>query len=301
MLSTALSSLLVGIQQTTQLPSTAVPVQPLSQGQLPAGSHSPSHKESTSLDDSDQGEDCPEDIEFSEDEGLLPDTPAFSGFFRPSLFKSLLHKARVTTNLGTGDSHLSAAQSALGPHDSLFKLTKPDKDCIPCPQLFSEVIQNPWTQPGSLTAPSSQDKRLYCAAPELEDMLTLPVVDAPVANLSSTSVLSTDSLDGLKADDRRAELAFRKAHQATSWAIRTATATSFFNRASLIWLRQLQEQLPPEEMRLHQDINKIVAATEYSADASLNSVKFASRALVSTITSRRLFWLWGWKAAAKAR
>lgn len=161
------------------------------------------------------------------------------------------------------------------------------------------MIQIPWSQPGSLTIPSSQDRKLYCTAPNLEDLLALTSVDQPVAALSSALLISTDSLDGLKAEDRRAELAFHKSHQAVAWAIKTATATSFFYRASLIWLKQLQEQLPPEETRLHQDINKIIAATEYSADASLNSVKFASQALASTVTSKRLFWLHHWKADLK--
>lgn len=83
--------------------------------------------------------------------------------------------------------------------------------------------------------------------------------------------------------------------------IKAATSTSFFNTASLIWLHQLQERLPPEETRLHQDINKLVAATEYSADASLNAAKFASRALASSVTSQRLFWLHNWKADVKAK
>lgn len=52
---------------------------------------------------------------------------------------------------------------------------------------------------------------------------------------------------------------------------------------------------------MHQDINKIVATTEYSADASLTRAKFVSQSLASTITSRRLIWLRGWKADVKAK
>lgn len=129
----------------------------------------------------------------------------------------------------------------MGPHDALFKPAKPEKDFIPCPQLFSNVIQTPWNQPASLTTPSTQDKNLYCSDTALEDLLALPSVDQSVAALSSTSVISTDPLDGLKAEDKRVESAFRKSHQAVAWAIKTATAMSFFNRAALIWLKQLQE------------------------------------------------------------
>lgn len=161
-------------------------------------------------------------------------------------------------------------------------------------------LQALWGQPASLTAPSSVDKKIYCSVAELEDLLVLPSVDALVAALSSTSVLSTDVLDGLRNEDRKMELTFCKSHQAMAWAARTATATSF-SRATLIWLRQLQEHLPPDYTQLHQDINKIVAATKYAADASLNSVKFTSRALASSVTSRREFWLRHWKANQKVK
>lgn len=93
LLSNALSSIfVVGMQQATQ--SQAPPLPPQPHGPLSARAPSPSRGEATSSTDSEHGENCPEDIKFSEDEGLLPDALTFTGLFRPSLFKSLLHKAR---------------------------------------------------------------------------------------------------------------------------------------------------------------------------------------------------------------
>lgn len=40
------------------------------------------------------------DKEFLDDEDLAPDRLSFTGLFCPSVFKSLLHKAKVTTNMG---------------------------------------------------------------------------------------------------------------------------------------------------------------------------------------------------------
>lgn len=125
------------------------------------------------------------------------------------------------------------------------------------------------------------DNFFYCSAPDLDELLQLPSVDVPsvdmpVASLTSSVVISDDILEGLRMEDRKAEMSLRKTHQTTAWAIRAASSTSFFNRVSLIWLRQLQERLPPDEACLHQDINKLVAITEYSMDASLDVVKFAS-------------------------
>lgn len=98
------------------------------------------------------------------------------------------------------------------------------------------------------------------------------------------------------------EVSFRKTHQVAAWPIKAATSGSFFNRTSLIWLRQLQERLPPDDTRLYHNINKLVAATEYSADTSLDAAKFASHALASlAVTSRRLLWLRQWKADLKSK
>lgn len=303
MLSEALAKILAaGLQQgvntaqpsTSGLPSQTRPARLATEAVR-------AHTVCSSSEDSDRADEGPEDLEFSEDEGLPPEKPAFTGLFRPSVFKSLLHKAKITTQFGLITNPSEGAKATPAPHDALFRLSKPENEAIPCPPLFADVVQSAFTQPGSLTAPSGLDKRLYCAASELEDILALPSVDAPVASLASTSLVSTDVLDGLKSDERKTELGYRKAHQAAAWTIKAATATSFFNRASLIWLRQLQERLPTSDTRIHQDINKIVAATEYSADASLTAAKFAARTMASCITNRRLFWLRHWKADARAK
>lgn len=73
-------------------------------------------------------DEAPEDIEFLEDEGLPPETPAFSGLFRPALFKTLLHKARQTTSLGSSDVLPGPSSTASGPHNALFASSKQDKD-----------------------------------------------------------------------------------------------------------------------------------------------------------------------------
>lgn len=52
---------------------------------------------------------------------------------------------------------------------------------------------------------------------------------------------------------------------------------------------------------MHQDVSKIIAAAEYLADASLDAVKFASRAMASTVSSRRLLWLRHWRADMKSK
>lgn len=86
--------------------------------------------------------------------------------------------------------------------------------------------------------------------PSMEELLKLPPVDASVAAITSSSILLPDLLEDLKTEDKRAKKACHKTRQATAWAIKAATGASFFNRASILWLRQLQTRLPPSDSRL---------------------------------------------------
>lgn len=225
--------------------------------------------------------------ELSEDKGRSPDKPVFTGLFNPNMFKTLLYKAKTTANLGVaaGASDRSAEQD---PNAHLFTEPVTTQEVVPSPKLFVDIIRKQWNQPRSLSNPSGLDKKMYTVEQEVEDMLKLPAIDAPFTNLASSNILPSDSAEGLKTEDRKAEMSVCKTHQAAAWAIRSAIAASFFNRTSLLWLRQMQACAPPGDVRLHQNINKLIAAAEYSADATLNAAKFASRVLASNVTSRRL-------------
>lgn len=98
----------------------------------------------------------------------------------------------------------------------------------------------------------------------------MPSVDPPVAALaSSASLMSGDTADNLKAKDKKAELTLRKTFQAAAWAIKAAASASFFNRTTLLWLRQLQARIPIQDARFLQDVNKVMAAMQFLADATL--------------------------------
>lgn len=174
------------------------------------------------------------------------------------------------------------------PCASLFTEQITTQEVIPSHKFFVDVIQRQWDQPGSIPAPSGMDKKMYTAEQELEELPQIPTVDAPLdATLASATILPFDTAEGLKSEDRKAELSAHKTHQAAAWEILSATA-AFFSRTSLLWLCQMQANASSEDTRLHQDISKLIAAAEYSGDVTLNTAKFASRALASNVTARCL-------------
>lgn len=126
-------------------------------------------------------------------------------------------------------------------------------------------------------------------------------MDPTVVALSSPSFLTGPPEESLRPEDKRSEHSLIKAHQAAAWLVKASMAYSFFNRASILWLRQLQERLPISDTRAQQDVNKIMAVLEYSADATLNASCFVAKAFGSTVASHRLLWLHQWQADAKTK
>lgn len=118
-------------------------------------------------------------------------------------------------------------------------------------------------------------------APELAKLLQIPAVDPPIMALSAPSNLTGPPEGSLRPKDRQLEHSLVKSHLASAWSVKAAVASSFFNRASILWLRQLQERLPLSDVRSQQDINKILAALEYSTDATLNLSRFAAKAILA--------------------
>lgn len=108
---------------------------------------------------------------------MAPDRPAFSGLFRSSLFKSLLHKAKPTSNMGRSTSTADQPQDIPDPHEGLFSEIVPEQDIILSPKLFLDVIQRQRLQPGSVPAPNRNDRKLYSVDQDLEGILQLPAVE----------------------------------------------------------------------------------------------------------------------------
>ncbi|XP_060547661.1 lamina-associated polypeptide 2, isoforms alpha/zeta-like [Pantherophis guttatus] len=240
------------------------------------------------------------DPALSDDEGLVPDRTPFIGLFKPQLFRSLLRKAIVTTRLGNVSS-VPPDSVISDPASAVFAEAAVDPETIPAPKLFLDVLQRQWNLPGAGPSPNSLDKRLYNSAPALSDLLQPSPVDAPIVALCNSSHPAGPPEISLCPEDRRAEKTLGKGHQAAAWAIRASSSASFFNRAALLWIKQLQDRIQPTDMRSRQDLNKISAALEFSADATLNATRFAAKALSSNVTSRRLLWLRNWNADMRSK
>lgn len=230
-----------------------------------------------------------------------PDPSSFVGLFKPQLFRSLLHKAKTTTHLGVARPTPTPFGEGIASSVPLFEEPTFEAEEIPSPKLFKDVVQRQWSSPVSGPNLSTSERRLYNLAPDLSAILQVPSVDPPVVALSAPSILTGPPEENLCPEDKHSKHSLIKAHQAAAWSVKASMAASFFNRASILWLRQLQEHLPISDTKAQQDVNKIMAALEYSVDATLNASRFAAKAIGSTMASHHLLWLRQWQADAKTK
>ncbi|XP_070591658.1 uncharacterized protein [Erythrolamprus reginae] len=227
-------------------------------------------------EDPDFGGDSDKEYEFSEDENT-PEQQPVAGLFKPTLFRTLLFKAKQVMDL-QGAAKTPEAEAGKT-SASLLREPQPESDHIPASHIFVEGVKKPWQHPAAAQGPSNLERKFYTFDEEVEKLLEFPPIDQPVVTLVSSALVPSETGESLKPEDRKAETLLRKTHQMAGWGFRAAAAASFFNRASIMWLQELQSRLGPEEARLRQDISKLQAAAEFSADATLHAAKFIRSSL----------------------
>uniref|UniRef100_A0A2D4HBF7 Uncharacterized protein n=1 Tax=Micrurus lemniscatus lemniscatus TaxID=129467 RepID=A0A2D4HBF7_MICLE len=78
----------------------------------------------------------------SDDEGIKPDQPVFTGLFHPQLFKSLLFKAKTTARLDIPSPFVQQSVVQEESEDLIFSQPMTEEDVIPVRQMFSDPVQN---------------------------------------------------------------------------------------------------------------------------------------------------------------
>lgn len=121
---------------------------------------------------------------------------------------------------------------------SLFQEPTVQREVVPAPKLFSDVVLRQWSFPSSGPVPNNLDKQFYNMAPDFSHLLQVPSVDAPVLALSSLSPLAGPPEEYLRPEEKKVERTLIKGHQASAWSVQASSAASFFNRATILWLRQ---------------------------------------------------------------
>lgn len=174
-----------------------------------AGSLSPAPAQDDQASGSEEGE--IREVDLLEDEGMTPDQPAFSGLFQPSLFKSLLFKAKTSANFGSKAAAAPLRTEAVSA-ETLFSEQTIEAETIATPKIFVDLVQHHWASPTSGPMPSSMDKKMFSVDKDLAQIFSTPMVDASVTALYTSGNLPGALEDTLKQDEKRADITVQRGH-----------------------------------------------------------------------------------------
>lgn len=152
-----------------------------------------------------------------------------------------------------------------------------------------------WQSPLHGKSVSRLVKKNYSLPQDTLEKLKVLVVDIPVAAFSRTVIPLEGDGGPRNPCDKRVETALKRVFESTSNAPRTSAATLVFARAIILWA----EELPKQDFKLSKHtkdtLKKMALSAAYAADASLESMQFCSRAIVSNVVARRNVWLRHWE------
>lgn len=182
--------------------------------------------------------------------------------------------------------------------NEFFSIPQPTEQALPFPASFETQIKAEWNKPLANKRCPTYIKRLYSLSPYVNEFLQVPVIDAPVAALQTGGLLAEEGHGSLKDPvDKKADFALRKAHESAILAIKSSASASIFSRAAIVWMRKLIQLIPETDHRALEGANRVLKAVSYTADATLDSMLFASRSLASAVAVRRTLWLKAWQTS----
>ncbi|ETE73867.1 hypothetical protein L345_00290, partial [Ophiophagus hannah] len=165
--------------------------------------------------------------------------------------------------------------------DSLFSKPVVSTEVLPSPHLFLDLVKEQCAPPAAGPRPLTGNFTMW-VLPWLMLWLCplLMLLSLPPSPLAPPPSQRTFSRLTINVPNRPLNAAIKQQ--------RGLSRLRLMRRFSpgLHWMHQLQDRIPASDFRSHQDLNKIIAAAEFTADTTLNSAKFASRTMASVAATR---------------
>lgn len=255
------------------------------------------HSSESDTDDTEVGEFSSDE---EEEETEVPDHQLIR-FFKMEDYQYLLSKSLTALDLRGNPEAEEQTPTVPGQrhrakgNQVYLPISKTREKVFPLPQYFERLLKAEWSKPMAERKFPGFLKKLYALPSFTNDFLQVPLVDAPVIALHSSSLISVDGQGSIRDRlDRKADSALRNAHKATTMSIRASAIASIVSRAAIVWTRKLL-QLIPDDRRLNEGVNRLLKAVSFTTDAALDSMVFSSRAMASAASARRALWLRPWQ------
>ncbi|XP_069842646.1 uncharacterized protein [Dendropsophus ebraccatus] len=212
----------------------------------------------------------------------------------------LLHKDRIPRLIHSVKEVLESDKdiSHKPKKQQLFYFPVCKNKFLPVHPIMKDWMQKDWSKPEKRFDPGAKFKSIYKLNPEfMADWDLPPKVDLPVAKLSKKSVYPSEESTLLPdAMDRKADFMLKRSFSAASCSAKVASASIPAARALRVMLSQLSSDLENNVSReeMFESVSSMKTVADFLCDASMDSLKFASKNMAVSNVARRALWLKQW-------
>ncbi|CAJ0936871.1 unnamed protein product [Ranitomeya imitator] len=176
---------------------------------------------------------------------------------------------------------------------------------FPVNNHITAMIMEEWEDVGKkISSPRDFKYRLPFDPEETKVWESVPKIDIPVAKVTRKTAIPFEDSSGLKDPmDKRSEDLLKKAWESSAAIMKTNIAATSVARSMSLWVDEMESHIknrtPREEILKSFSVLKM--ATDFMADASAESVRFAARNNALSNAARRALWLRSWTGDTQSK
>ncbi|XP_041446972.1 lamina-associated polypeptide 2, isoforms alpha/zeta-like [Xenopus laevis] len=196
-------------------------------------------------------------------------------------------------------------ESQASTSSSFLPCSKPKGQTFPLHQEVMDLIKAEWDIPSKRSNMLARGNKLYpFKDDEVKDFSTLPKVDAPVLNISKSTLLPIEDQATLKDPmDKHLELDLKRLFTTAGESLKPAIANLSVAKALEVWLANVDVALREgrDRTEILEGLKELKLGSAFLVNSSVDQIRLASKSLSLSVAARRALWLRAWEADSASK
>lgn len=181
-----------------------------------------------------------------------------------------------------------------------FPHLKKKPPTFPLMEEIRDLVTDEWRKVDRRPIAFNRFNKLYPLAESDAQLFdSMPSVDASIMRLARNTTLPLeDAVSFRDVLDRKIDSDLKKAYQAAGGACKPAVALTSVSRAARAWTDNIEVALRRglDTDQIVKALDELKLASDFIAEAAIDTLKCSARAMLYSVTARRALWLKPWSA-----
>lgn len=181
-----------------------------------------------------------------------------------------------------------------------FPQLKKEPETFPFIDELEDLIKEEWQRPEKKSSLNNRLQKLYpLKEPKVNPLVSPPVVDASLMRLARHVTLPLeDAVTFRDVLDRKIDTDLKRAYLSAGGACRPAIALAAVGRAISSWSSNTEKLVleGADQEKIVKALQELSLAGDFVAEASVDTIRSASKSMLASVMARRALWLKPWTA-----